>query len=50
MRIVFGEENFHERLDQENYYLSTADYARHVKVWYDEEKANVERVGLSLKP
>lgn len=39
-----------ERLDQENYYLSTADYARHVKVWYDEEKANVERVGLSLKP
>lgn len=39
-----------ERLDQENYYLSTEDYARQVKVWYDEEKANVERVGLSLKP
>jgi tripartite-type tricarboxylate transporter receptor subunit TctC len=39
-----------ERLDQENYYLSTEDYARRVKIWYDEEKANVERVGLSLKP
>ncbi len=39
-----------ERLDQENYYLSTEDYARQVKLWYDEEKANVERVGLSLKP
>ena len=39
-----------ERLDQENYYLSTEDYARNVKIWYEEEKANVERVGLSLKP
>jgi tripartite-type tricarboxylate transporter receptor subunit TctC len=39
-----------ERLDQENYYLSTEDYTRRVKVWYEEEKANVERVGLSLKP
>jgi tripartite-type tricarboxylate transporter receptor subunit TctC len=39
-----------ERLDQENYYLSTEDYTRRIKVWYDEEKANVERVGLSLKP
>ncbi len=39
-----------DRLDQENYYLSSDDYARQVKVWYDEEKANVERVGLSLKP
>ena len=39
-----------ERLDQENFYLSTEDYARRIKVWYDEEKANVERVGLSLKP
>jgi tripartite-type tricarboxylate transporter receptor subunit TctC len=39
-----------ERLDQENYYLSTEDYARQVRIWYDEEKANVERVGLSLKP
>ena len=39
-----------ERLDQENFYLSTEDYTRRIKVWYDEEKANVERVGLSLKP
>jgi tripartite-type tricarboxylate transporter receptor subunit TctC len=39
-----------ERLDQENYYLSTEQYARHVKIWYDEERANVERVGLTLKP
>ena len=39
-----------ERLDQENFYLSTEDYTRRVKVWYDEEKANVERVGLTLKP
>jgi len=39
-----------ERLDQENFYLSTEEYTRRIKVWYDEEKANVERVGLSLKP
>lgn len=39
-----------ERLDQENYWLSSEDYARQVEIWYDEEKANVERVGLSLKP
>jgi tripartite-type tricarboxylate transporter receptor subunit TctC len=39
-----------ERLDQENFYLSTDDYTRRVKVWFDEEKANVARVGLSLKP
>ena len=39
-----------ERFDLNNYYLSTEDYARNIKVWYDEEKANVERVGLSLKP
>ena len=39
-----------KRLDQENYYLSREDYARQVKIWYGEEKANVERVGLSLKP
>ncbi len=38
------------RLDQENYYLSTEDYARQIKVWYDAEKVNMERVGLSLKP
>ena len=39
-----------ERLDQENFYLSTEEYARHVKIWFDEEKANVARIGLSLKP
>jgi len=39
-----------ERLDQENFYLSTEEYVRRVKTWYDEEKVNVERVGLSLKP
>jgi tripartite-type tricarboxylate transporter receptor subunit TctC len=39
-----------DRFDLENFYLSSEDYARHVKIWYDEEKANVERVGLSLKP
>ena len=39
-----------ERLDQENFYLSSEDYARHVKIWYDQEKANVERVGLTLNP
>lgn len=38
-----------ERFDLNNYYLSTEDYTRQIKVWYDEEKANVERVGLSLK-
>ena len=39
-----------ERLDKENFYLSTEEYARHVKIWFDEEKANVARIGLSLKP
>ena len=39
-----------ERLDQENFYLSSEDYARHVKIWSDQEKANVDRVGLTLKP
>lgn len=45
-----GYQKILERLDQENYYLSTEDYTRQVKVWFDEEKANVERVGLTLKP
>lgn len=44
-----GYQKILERLDQENFYLSTEDYARQVKVWYDEEKANVERVGLTLR-
>ena len=35
---------------QKNFYLSTEEYVRRVKTWYDEEKVNVERVGLSLKP
>src|SRR5262245_18518577 len=39
-----------ECLDQENYYLSTDEYARHVKIGCDEERANVERAGLTLKP
>ncbi len=39
-----------DRLDQENFYLSTEEYTRRIKTWYDEEKVNVERVGLTQKP
>jgi tripartite-type tricarboxylate transporter receptor subunit TctC len=35
-----------ERLDQENWYVSTEDYARYARRTYEEQKAVVERLGL----
>jgi tripartite-type tricarboxylate transporter receptor subunit TctC len=38
-----------ERLDMEPYYMSSEDYAKHVRVLYDEAKAQVEQAGLAKK-
>jgi tripartite-type tricarboxylate transporter receptor subunit TctC len=38
-----------ERLDQENYYLSTEDYAKWAKKTFEDEKVFIERMGLKQR-
>lgn len=38
-----------ERLDQENFYLSSKDYARFARETNDREKALVQRMGLKMQ-